>query len=264
MTLEQHPLSAAFPAMSEDDFQALVDDIEVNGQREPIIIFDGMVLDGWHRYQACLRTATPPTKFNFKSDEDPVAFVKSQNLHRRHLTASQRAAAVVACSEWHPAHRQKKVAVAATLPKTNGQMAKEAGVKVRTITDVKTAKNAGLIEPVRDGALTAEEAGKIVRGHFEKKQAPKPEDDQDAVAILSEENDRLNARLAVAAMDGTPEEKALAADTIESLQAQVKTMTAELDAVKASRDSYMRELAEVKRQCLSQQRQLKKLRGAND
>ena len=53
MTLLQHPLSDAFPAMSLEDFQALKDDIEVTGQREPVIVLDGMVLDGWHRYRAC-------------------------------------------------------------------------------------------------------------------------------------------------------------------------------------------------------------------
>ena len=42
----QHPLSSAFPSMSEDDFLALKDDIEVNGQRDPVIIFGDMVLDG--------------------------------------------------------------------------------------------------------------------------------------------------------------------------------------------------------------------------
>ena len=282
MKFEQHPLSAAFPAMSDDDFQALCDDVEVHGQREPVIIFEGMVLDGWHRYQACLRTNTHLTKFDFKLDEDPVAFVKSQNLHRRHLTASQRAAAVVACSAWHPAHRtkkvepsstlpktsaesgdKKKVELGSTLPKTNSQLAKEAGTTVRTVTDAKAAQKAGLIDPVIDGAMTAKEAAKVARGTSLKPE-PKPEvepnDEDDAVSILSEENDRLSARLAVAAMDATPEEKALASETIDGLQAQVKTLTAELDAVKASRDNYMRESSELKKQCAGYKRQLDKLK----
>ena len=48
MKHQQHPLSAAFPAMSTDDLQALIEDIEVNGQREPIVLFEGLVIDGGH------------------------------------------------------------------------------------------------------------------------------------------------------------------------------------------------------------------------
>ena len=50
---EQHPLSAAFPAMPEVDLEALAEDIKAHGQREPGLLHEGMVLDGWHRYLAC-------------------------------------------------------------------------------------------------------------------------------------------------------------------------------------------------------------------
>lgn len=271
MSLTQHPLSQAFPSMGDEDFQALKDDIEVNGQREPVMILDGMVLDGWHRYRACVELDIKPTQFNFSPDDDPVVFVKSQNLHRRHLTASQRAAAIVACSAWRPAHRPNKVATVATLSKTNEQIAKEAGVKVRTVTDVKAAKTAGLIDLVVEGALTANEAAQVARGTPAKKPTKtvaKPEvaavpahdpDQEDAIAILSEENDRLNDRLATVAMDATPEERSAAAETIAGLRAEIKTLKAELSAVKASRDSYMVENRELKNQCASQRKQLAKL-----
>ena len=72
MTYTQHPLSAAFPAMSDEDFQALKDDIEVNGQREPVMIFEGMVLDGWHRYRACIDLGLDPQQFTFPEGDDPV------------------------------------------------------------------------------------------------------------------------------------------------------------------------------------------------
>lgn len=85
-------------------------------------------------------------------------------------------------------------------------------------------------------------------------------DDDDPIAILSDENDRLNDRLAVVAMDATPEERAAAADTIEDLRTQVKTLTATLAAVTASRDSYMRENVELKRQCAGYKRQLDKIK----
>jgi hypothetical protein len=271
MDFSQHPLSAAFPSMGEDEFQALYDDIETQGQNEPIIIHDGMVLDGWNRYQV-LKKAALPIKHKTFDGNDPVAFVQSQNLHRRHLTESQRAAAVVAVSAWRPAHREKKVATVATLSKTNEQMAKDAGVSVRTITDAKAAKRADLIDVVRDGGMTAKEAGKIARGTDMEKPEKKVEpsatflkavdssEDDDAVAILSEENDRLNDRLAVVAMQATPEERAAAADTIGTLRTQVKTLTAELKAVKSSRDSYMLECGELKKQCAGYKRQIDKLK----
>ena len=177
MNYKQHPLSAAFPAMVADDFQALCDDIEVHGQREPVIIFEGMVLDGWHRYQACLKAGFDVLKFPFNTEDDPVAFVKSQNLHRRHLTQSQRAAAEVACSSWHPAHREKKSVPGTDLSKTDAQMAKEAGVSISTIGQAKAAQKAGLIEAVRDGAMTAKEAAKVARGTVNQPAKPtaKPE-----------------------------------------------------------------------------------------
>jgi len=52
MNYTQHPLGAAFPAMSDTEFQALKDSIDANGVLNPITIFEGMVIDGWHRYTA--------------------------------------------------------------------------------------------------------------------------------------------------------------------------------------------------------------------
>lgn len=177
MELKQHPLSAAFPAMGAEDFAALVEDIRINGQREPVIVFESMVLDGWHRYSACVQLGIKAQRFTFESDKDPVAFVLSQNLHRRHLTGSQRAAAVVACTEWAPASRPKKGEPGSPFS-TNEALAKAANVSDRTIKDAKAAHRAGLGEAVKEGALTAKEAANVARGKTapspEAKQAPTP------------------------------------------------------------------------------------------
>jgi len=68
------------------------------------------------------------------------------------------------------------------------------------------------------------------------------------ITDLAAENERLSDRLAVEAMDASEEEKTAAAQTIAELRNQVSTMEAELSAVKASRDTYMRENAELKKQ----------------
>lgn len=187
--LRQHPLSAAFPAMLDNELGALALDIETNGQREPGVLFEGMVLDGWHRYLACEKSGV-----TFKSVEfagaDPVAFVLSHNLHRRHLTASQRAGCVVAAASWRPTGiTSSRAAAAATL--TNKSLAEQAEVGERTIRDAKAAHTAGLGEEVREGRISAERAARVARlpkGKREKAlkepAAPKKADDAKARAEL--------------------------------------------------------------------------------
>ena len=83
---------------------------------------------------------------------------------RRHLTGSQRSAAIVACSEWHPAHREKKSVVATDFrAPTSAQLAKEADVSVSTITHAKAAHTAGVGNAVRDGRITAERGAQIAK-----------------------------------------------------------------------------------------------------
>jgi phage N-6-adenine-methyltransferase len=84
-----HPAAAAFPLISGGEYQALVGDIRANGLHEPIWKFEGEILDGRNRLRACLDARIEPT-FRHYYGIDPVGFVVSQNIHRRHLDESQR------------------------------------------------------------------------------------------------------------------------------------------------------------------------------
>lgn len=87
-----HPAAELFPVMDEAAFAALVADIAAHGQREPILIFDGQVIDGRHRLRACEQLGLEPLVRQVSAgDGDPFGLVVSLNLHRRHLTESQRA-----------------------------------------------------------------------------------------------------------------------------------------------------------------------------
>jgi 16S rRNA G966 N2-methylase RsmD len=90
-----HPAADLFPMLDGDELQSLADDIAVNGLMEPLTLYDDpdlgvTLLDGRNRLAACrLAVVEPATKYY--DGPDPVRFVVSENIHRRHLTTGQRA-----------------------------------------------------------------------------------------------------------------------------------------------------------------------------
>src|SRR5258706_14802421 len=60
MEYEFHPLANIFPLMTDEEIDALGEDMLKQGQREPIVLFEGMILDGRNRYNACLRKGIEP------------------------------------------------------------------------------------------------------------------------------------------------------------------------------------------------------------
>jgi hypothetical protein len=85
-----HEYANLFPMLDDSLLDELVEDIRTNGLMNPITLYEGQVLDGRNRYTACLRAGVPVRGDELPSDVDPLKFVASQNLHRRHLDTSQR------------------------------------------------------------------------------------------------------------------------------------------------------------------------------
>lgn len=169
----QHQLSAVFPAMGEEGFLALKDSVEDIGVQSPVVLFEGKVIDGWHRYCAARELGASCPTVELPADVDPRAFVLAQNRARRHLTASQVAFVVAAVHEWAPAHRPlaDKSVPGTDFPKTAPELAEIAGVGVRTIERAKAVVRDGAPEvqaAVQSGEVSVKRAAEIVK-------RPKPE-----------------------------------------------------------------------------------------
>ena len=140
--LKFHPLAGIFPLMEGEEFDALVADIKANGLYLPIELYDGMILDGRNRYRALRAlgwhpdqieeqtlTAGPSGTDTHLRVDDPVAYVISKNIHRRHLTAEEKIKYVAQL-------------VAAQPEKSDRLLAKETGVSHPTIAKARRAAEA--------------------------------------------------------------------------------------------------------------------------
>jgi hypothetical protein len=91
--LQFHPIANKFPLMKGKEFDALVADIKAHGLQEDIVLYEGKILDGRNRYRAVLEAGSDISGSAHDQTEwikDPVAYVISANIHRRHLTAKER------------------------------------------------------------------------------------------------------------------------------------------------------------------------------
>jgi ParB-like nuclease domain len=92
--LEFHPIAKIFPVLPKKELHELAEDIKENGQRIPIVMHEGKILDGRNRYLACLEAGVELRFRDFPAKLDPKLYVISTNLMRRHLTPRERAAII--------------------------------------------------------------------------------------------------------------------------------------------------------------------------
>lgn len=169
MKYEPHPLAELFPMMTGGELKELAADIAANGLRDNIWRYEGKVLDGRNRLAACELADVDP-RFQDYTGSDPLGFVISKNLHRRHLTESQRAAVAARLANMeHGGDRRS--GQAANLP--NGQpavsQAKAAellNVSERSVRDAKHVQQDGIPElaaAVDAGEVTVSAAAEVAK-----------------------------------------------------------------------------------------------------
>ena len=153
--LTRHNLSNPFGEADTQDFDELVQSMLGRGYdpEHPIVLYEGSILDGWHRYLAAKRANVTPSFTTFEGTrEDAQAFVWAENMARRQMTKRQKAAALVLVNSWLKPNEQlsdAEIAVKAGLP-GSGRLASQ----LRQISE----KDANLAHDVATGKETAAKA----------------------------------------------------------------------------------------------------------
>ena len=114
---ERHSLSNPFGEADQADFDELVLSMRTRGYDEshPIILFEGKILDGWHRFLAAKRVGLEPKFREFVGSlEEARTFVYGENLPRRHMNLRQKITALLLMNQWlHPRERLTEAAIQA-------------------------------------------------------------------------------------------------------------------------------------------------------
>jgi hypothetical protein len=124
---KQHPYGKTWQPFDEVTFADLVKNVAERGLDKDIVLFNGMVLDGWHRYRACLKTKTQPKFTVFTGTDLQAAELVHASGIRRQVSADQRYAAFDqlcdACPEFKAKYEQLKA---------KGQQQQQAGTPLAT------------------------------------------------------------------------------------------------------------------------------------
>ena len=249
-----HSLCTIFPKLDETAFEALKADIQTNGQRNPIMVKNGEVLDGQNRLRACEELNVVPWMQEYLGD-DLVEFVLAQNLHRRHLTAGQSATIVALAQDWslaHPKGKQPKsnkindldektnVAILPTkgLPvDTQADRAEKSGASKRTqgSADKLVKENPELAKKVATGEISLNQAIKEI----EPEKEVSVEDSFDVVHAYElevAENQRLQALIEALTGDDKDQMIVSMSERVKGLEGRLnQALATEAEAIKQSK-----------------------------
>ena len=239
-----------------------------NGDRFPAVLafFDGIhyyLTDGYHRYHAHKRAGKASIEVEVINGTFRDAMFHATSVNSKH--------------GMRRTHADKRKAVMTLLEDfewegmSSSEIARHCGVSVAFVSNLRNVSGKQTEGTVKykdkDGEVKEKKkaTGRPTKEPELKEPAPTPEPEhdqqQEGIDMLIAENEELKARLAVAAMDATPEEKAMAEQTINELREEIRLTKIELTAVKVSRDTFQAENAQLKKQVSMLQRKLKQLGG---
>lgn len=158
--MKTHPIAAIFPLLEGAEFDALVADITAHGLIHPIVTFEEQILDGRNRWRACKAARVEP-KFEKFRGKDPVSYVISTNITRRHLNESQRAMAAAKLANLDEGRPSKTLSIERV---SQAQAAEKLNVSLGSLSRARTVLDTGapeLITAVNAGRMAVSAAAEI-------------------------------------------------------------------------------------------------------
>lgn len=158
-----HEYANVFPMLTGEALEAFDQDVKENGVREPIVFYQGYLLDGRNRYMAARRWGIEYPYVEYEG-ENPLAYVISLNLTRRHLTESQRGMAASKLEAFRHGDNQHTAGDANLHLLDRGEAARIMNVSERTVATAAKVRDAGapeLVEAVETGKVSVSAAAVI-------------------------------------------------------------------------------------------------------
>lgn len=233
-----------------------------------LVYFDGInyyLTDGYHRYHAHKRAEKVSILCDVINGTFRDAVLRATGVNSKH--------------GMRRTHADKRKAVMTLLDDlewmdwSNAEIARHCSVSPTFVANLRESGGPAEVKYKTSGgniATKAKAPGRAPKEPELKEPAKQPEPEpqveefdarDELIEHLTKENDALTMNLALAHMGGTEEEKGEAREIINSLREELRVANIELAAVKQSRDQYQSENQQLKSQCASYQRQLKKLQG---
>jgi ParB-like chromosome segregation protein Spo0J len=143
--MEVHEVCGLFPMMGPDRLKELAADVAAHGLREPIWTHRGRVIDGRNRLRACEMAGVKPEFREWDGRGSLVEFVLSLNLHRRHLSETQRGTVAAKLATMSRGRRSLNAEISAF---SQSEAAEKMGVSRGTVQNAKQAIERGIPELV--------------------------------------------------------------------------------------------------------------------
>lgn len=251
--------------ISEETVAEYADALKDGAEFPPVLVyFDGIsyyLTDGYHRAHAHKRAEKVSILCEVVQGTLRDAILHSTGVNSKHgmrrSYADKRKAVMTLLddfewSQWSSSEIGRRCGVSPTFVSGLRDSGGPSEVKYKKASGEVAVKAKASGRPAKEKEPELREPAK------QESQAEEFDPRDELIEHLTKENDELTMNLALAHMGGTEEEQAEAREIMNGLREEVRVLKIELVAVKQSRDTFQQENSQLKQQCASYARQLKK------